>query len=235
MHAQRLLPLLAGLAAGLAGCGGAKDAPGPAPEGELQTYSYALGVQLAAELAPVRGEIDLRNVHQALDDSLRYQAAHLTPDQARATINQYEETHHAARADLWKVAGERNLLAGSEFLSANGKRAGVETTPAGVQYEVLQRGEGQQPQATDQVMVHYTGTLADGSVFDDSRSRPLPVTIAIPAALAGWQEVLPLMSVGSRYRVWIPGPLAFGARGFAPKVGPQAAVVYEMELLAVVR
>jgi len=234
MKSARVLRLALIPAAALACLACGKQPPGP-PQGEQQEYSYALGVELARGLEPRRDGLDLDQVHQAIDDVLKHRTSQLGPEQARKIIQAYEARHRAAQQQQRQSVAERNLAEGVAFLDRNGRRAGVKTTARGVQYEVLVQGEGPAPIETDQVLLHYSGTLVDGTAFDSSRDQPQPASIAVPLSLPGWREVLPLMPIGSKYRVYVPGPLAYGEQGLGLKVGPQATVIYEIELLGIVR
>lgn len=229
---MRPLLLLAAASSLALAAGCQRQAPAPAADDE---YSYAVGVELGAQVAPRKAELELAAVHRGLDDALAPQGARLSVEQARALIREYDEKHGAQRAGAARSLAEQNLAAGKVFVAAQAAKAGMKTLPGGIVFEVLTVGEGPTPAETDQVMVHYVGRLADGTVFDDSHSQPVPVSVPLTATLPGWREVLPLMSVGSKYRVWLPGPLAFGEQGLGTRVGPQAAVVYELELLGIVR
>lgn len=128
-------------------------------------------------------------------------------------------------------AGLQNLVDGKRFMEENGRRPGVKTTENGVQYEVLTQGEGAKPKKTDRVMVHYKGSLIDGTVFDSSYKRGEPVTFPLSAMIKGWIEVVPMMPVGSKYRLVIPPAMAYGERGFPPAIGPASTLLFDIELL----
>jgi FKBP-type peptidyl-prolyl cis-trans isomerase FklB len=137
----------------------------------------------------------------------------------------------AARSDM----SQQNLKAGQEFLAANAKKEGVKTTPSGLQYIVLKEGKGKKPGATDEVDVHYEGTLINGKVFDSSIERGQPATFPVNRVIKGWTEALQLMNEGSKWRVFIPTELAYGSRGTPPggPIGPNEALIFEIELLHV--
>ena len=130
--------------------------------------------------------------------------------------------------------GEINAKAGKEFLAENGKRAEVKTTATGLQYEVIKEGDGAQPASTDQVEVHYTGKLIDGTVFDSSEERGVPATFGVTQVIPGWVEALQLMKVGSRWRLYIPSDLAYGPNGAGGIIGPNATLIFDVELLKVI-
>lgn len=125
------------------------------------------------------------------------------------------------------------LDAGEAFLAENGKREEVTTTASGLQYEVLVSGAGSSPKHTDTVTAHYHGTLIDGRVFDSSREKNTPFTTRVDSVIQGWQEVLQLMRVGDKWKVFIPSELAYGERGAGGIIGPNETLIFEMELLAI--
>ena len=132
-------------------------------------------------------------------------------------------------------AGAANRAAGEAFLAENGKRAEVKTTPSGLQYEVLEEGNGPQPTAQDQVEVHYTGKLIDGTVFDSSVDRGVPATFGVTQVIPGWVEALQLMKAGSKWRLFIPSQLAYGPAGTpGGPIGPDSTLIFDVELLKVI-
>ena len=130
-------------------------------------------------------------------------------------------------------AAENNKKAGAEFLAENAKKEGVKTTASGLQYEVLSEGTGKQPVAADTVRVHYTGKLLDGTVFDSSVERGEPAEFGLTQVIAGWTEGLQLMKTGSKFRFFIPADLAYGDHGAGGSIPPQATLIFDVELLAV--
>ena len=134
----------------------------------------------------------------------------------------------AARGNEAKAAGEK-------FLAENGKKKGVTTTASGLQYEILKAGDGPKPQATDRVNVHYHGTLLNGKVFDSSVERGQPITFGVQEVIKGWTEALQLMPVGSKWRIFIPSNLAYGEQGAGGDIGPNEALIFDVELLGIVK
>ncbi|TAN48397.1 MAG: FKBP-type peptidyl-prolyl cis-trans isomerase [Methylococcaceae bacterium] len=130
-------------------------------------------------------------------------------------------------------SAEENQQEGEAFLAANGKKPGIVTTATGLQYEVLTQGAGAKPSATDSVTVHYRGTTLDGNEFDSSYGRGTPATFPLNHVIAGWTEGLQLMPEGSKYRLFLPANLAYGARGSRPSIGPNATLIFEVELLKI--
>ena len=124
-------------------------------------------------------------------------------------------------------------MAGNVFLAENAKREEVTTTVSGLQYEVLSEGKGDSPKATDEVTVHYHGTLIDGSVFDSSVERGQPATFPVNGVIPGWIEALQLMKPGAKYKLFIPSDLAYGERGAGQKIGPNSTLIFEVELISI--
>ncbi|MGR9051194.1 MAG: FKBP-type peptidyl-prolyl cis-trans isomerase [Gammaproteobacteria bacterium] len=128
---------------------------------------------------------------------------------------------------------EENMAKGGAFLAENAKKPGVVTTASGLQYEVIQEGTGASPNASDSVTVHYRGTTIDGSEFDSSYSRGAPATFPLNRVIAGWTEGVQLMKEGAKYRFYIPSNLAYGTRGAGRKIGPNATLIFDIELIKV--
>ena len=132
-----------------------------------------------------------------------------------------------------KQSAEENLSQGEAFLAENGKREGVITLPSGLQYEMMRDGSGDMPVATDTVVTHYRGTSIDGKEFDSSHRRGEPARFPVNRVIAGWTEALQLMKVGSKWKLFIPSHLAYGEQGAGRAVGPNATLIFEVELLAI--
>lgn len=132
-------------------------------------------------------------------------------------------------------AGAENLKIGEAFLSENAKREGVTTTASGLQYEVIRKGAGDHPAASDRVEVHYTGKLIDGTVFDSSVERGVPATFGVTQVIPGWVEALQLMREGDKWRLYIPSTLAYGENGAGGVIGPNMTLIFDVELLRVIK
>lgn len=128
---------------------------------------------------------------------------------------------------------EENKVAGEKFLAENGKNPGIVTTASGLQYQVLQEGNGASPKATDEVTVHYKGTTIDGKEFDSSYSHGAPATFPLNRVIPGWTEGVQLMKEGAKYRFFIPSQLAYGERGAGSRIGPNSALIFDVELIKV--
>lgn len=201
-----------------------------APETLDERVSHAYGLVIARQLSERGIEIDLEQFTKAFRTVLDEAEPAMTDDEIQAAFNENQR-----RLDEKNVTGadRENLMAGKEFLEENAKKDGVMVTDSGLQYEVLEEGEGEKPSATDEVTVHYHGTLLDGTVFDSSVERGKPSSFTLNRVIPGWTEGLQLMTVGSKYRFYIPYDLAYGDRATGDKIKPYSALVFEVELLEI--
>jgi FKBP-type peptidyl-prolyl cis-trans isomerase len=151
----------------------------------------------------------------------------------RQALTALEQQAAAVAKQQREEQAAKNLAEAKAFLAENASEEGVKTLPSGLQYQVLSEGEGDPPAAADTVTVHYRGTLIDGSEFDSSYGRGEPATFPLDRVIPGWTEGLQLMRPGARYRLFLPPELAYGERGGGPKIGPNSALVFEVELLSV--
>ncbi|WP_417777680.1 FKBP-type peptidyl-prolyl cis-trans isomerase [Stutzerimonas xanthomarina] len=191
--------------------------------------SYGIGRQLGDQLRenPPPG-ISLDAVIAGIRDAFSGTASQVGPEELNASFAVIRERMQAeAQQKAEAAAGE-----GKAFLAKNGQRGGVTTLPSGLQYEVLTAGEGDKPSAEDQVRTHYHGTLIDGTVFDSSYQRGQPAEFPVGGVIAGWTEALQLMGVGSKWRLYVPSELAYGAQGVG-SIPPHSVLVFDVELLAV--
>lgn len=202
----------------------------------LDRISYALGLSMGNNFrASGITEINVRDFADGVAAVFYGSTPKMSYDEAKAEIQAYftemEKKQRAAAEEL----GKANAAAGEAFLAENGKRVEVKTTPSGLQYEVLTEGDGPRPEANDQVEVHYTGKLIDGTVFDSSVDRGMPATFGVTQVIPGWVEALQLMKAGSKWRLFIPSNLAYGPNG-APgsPIGPNATLIFDVELLKVI-
>ena len=193
--------------------------------------NYAIGMNWGASVVEVKDHIDLALVMQGLMDAANGEAV-ISEGDARRLVRtfaqQIDETMQSQRAER----ADANARDGASYRAEQGKRTGVQTTASGLQYEVLSEGSGPRPEPTDRVTVHYRGTLIDGSEFDSSLGDD-PVTFALDRVIPGWTEGVQLMTVGSKYRFVVPPELAYGVRGSPPGIGPNATLIFEVELLGI--
>lgn len=155
-------------------------------------------------------------------------------DEAKAEIQKFFTALEQKQQEDAREMSEINAKAGEAFLAENGKRPEVKTTASGLQYEVLTRGEGPRPEAKDRVVVHYTGKLIDGTVFDSSEERGEPATFGVTQVIAGWVEALQMMNAGSKWRLFIPSALAYGPNGAGGLIGPNQTLIFDVTLIEVV-
>lgn len=210
----------------------AKPAAAGALSTERQKVSYMIGMDVAKSLEPIKGEIDTAVMMQAIQAVFAGRPTAMTDAQAeqlRASFSQKMQARLSAQA---AAEGQKNLEAGNRFLAANKAKAGVRTTASGLQYQVLRAGAGPTPKATDMVKVNYKGTLLNGKTFDSSYDRGQPAEFALNQVIPGWTEGVALMSVGSKYKFWIPANLGYGPSG-PPSIGPNAMLTFEVELLSI--
>lgn len=197
-------------------------------EKKMDKISYALGLSIGNNfLSSGIKKIDIKVFAQALEDVLNNNEPSMNYDEAKSVINDYFTNLQAEKLDI-------NEKAGKEFLEINKQRSGVVTLPSGLQYEIITKGEGKLPQATDQVKCHYHGTLIDGTVFDSSVQRGTPATFGVNQVIQGWVEALQLMPVGSKWKLFIPSDLAYGKAGAGQSIEPNSTLIFEVEVLDIV-
>ena len=205
-----------------------------------QQVSYIIGRDLARNFAQQGLELDIDILAAALKEGMQDQPSRLTQEQMQAAMQQLQEQVGGAPDDdndndndLNPNAMNNNKAEGDAFLAANAAKPGVTTLPSGLQYEVITAGTGQKPTLRSSVTTHYHGTLPNGTVFDSSYQRGQPATFPVNGVIAGWTEALQLMPEGSKWRLYIPSDLAYGKRGAGRDIGPDAALVFDVELLKV--
>lgn len=203
---------------------------------ELDRISYALGLSMGNNFrASGISEINVQDFADGVAAVFNGLAPKMSYDEAKEEIRKYfTAMEERQKAEAEKI-GQVNAEAGKAFLTENGKRVEVKTTPSGLQYEVITEGNGQQPTANDRVEVHYTGTLIDGTVFDSSVERGVPATFGVTQVIPGWVEALQLMKEGSKWRLFIPSELAYGPQGAGGLIGPNATLIFDVELLKVIK
>ena len=200
----------------------------------MDKVSYALGLGIGRQLSQMgAGELNIDDFAQAIKDVIAGEKLKVSDSEAQTIVQDFfkkqEEKQRAAAAEAGKAARE----AGEKYLAENAKKEGVVTLPSGLQYKVLTEGNGKKPKATDKVKCHYEGMLIDGTLFDSSIQRGEPATFPLNGVIAGWTEGLQLMAEGSKYRLFIPYNLGYGERGAGASIPPYAALVFDVELIAV--
>lgn len=204
---------------------------------EKDQRSYALGMDLGSQLRNLGVDVDPSVFAKGLADALAGGQTRLTPREAKEAINRLQvdlkQRQMVPPGGSASVEAETNRKAGEAFLAANAKRDGVVTRPSGLQYQILVIGSGNKPTLADTVVCQYRGTLIDGTEFDSSYARGQPATFPVRGVIAGWTEALQLMPVGSKWQVFVPGALAYGERGAGGKIGPNATLIFEIELVSI--
>ena len=195
--------------------------------------SYALGMNLGANLKRDSVDIDTAIFVRALKDTVAGGKTLLTDSEARAALTQLQTVVRNKQMEKMKVAGEANKKEGDSFLAANKTKEGIVTLPSGLEYKILTQGTGPKPAATDTVVCNYRGTLINGTEFDSSYKRGQPATFPVSGVIKGWTEALQLMPVGSKWQLFLPAELAYGERGPSPEIGPNSTLVFEVELLSI--
>jgi FKBP-type peptidyl-prolyl cis-trans isomerase len=195
--------------------------------------SYAIGMNVGATLHRQSVDVDPNLVRQGLEDALAGGKTLLSEDEARATLTELQNDMRKKQQEKMQQAGEANKKEGDAFLTANKGKEGVTTLPSGLQYKILTPGKGAKPTASDSVVCNYRGTLIDGKEFDSSYKRGQPATFPVNGVIKGWTEALQLMPVGSKWQLFIPPDLAYGERGQGGDIGPNATLVFEVELLSI--
>lgn len=195
----------------------------------MDKVSYALGLSIGNNFQNSGiNDLQVEDFIKGLKDVLGGQTPEISYDEAKQVINDYF-------MKLQKEKFEINKKAGEEFLAINKGKAGVVTLPSGLQYQILQKGEGATPTASDKVKCHYHGTLINGTVFDSSVQRGEPAVFGVSQVIPGWVEALQLMPVGSKWRLFIPSNLAYGEHGAGEAIEPNSTLVFDVELLDIVK
>ena len=195
----------------------------------MDKVSYALGLSIGNNFqnSGIK-ELNIEDFVKGLSDVLNETQPAITYDEAKQVINEFFMKLQQEKMEINKKAGE-------EFLNINRHKAGVVELPSGLQYQVLQKGNGEKPKATDKVKCHYHGTLINGTVFDSSIERGQPAVFGVNQVIPGWVEALQLMEVGSKWRVFIPSNLAYGEHGAGEMIEPNSTLIFDVELLDIVK
>ncbi|MBO5251463.1 MAG: FKBP-type peptidyl-prolyl cis-trans isomerase [Bacteroidaceae bacterium] len=193
----------------------------------MDKFSYAIGLGIGQNLLSMGAQgINVEDFAQAIADVLNRKETAITHTEAREIVNKYF-------AELEAKMNAENIEKGKNFLAENAKKEGIITLPSGLQYEVLAEGNGKKPSATDKVKCHYEGTLIDGTLFDSSIKRGQPAVFGVNQVIKGWVEALQLMTEGSKWRLFIPSELGYGAQGAGEMIPPHSTLIFEVELIEV--
>ncbi|MCW5212675.1 FKBP-type peptidyl-prolyl cis-trans isomerase [Desulfobulbus sp. TB] len=202
---------------------------------QKEQLSYALGLDLGSYLKNLEADFDLAAIHQGVIDSYTERKALLTPDQTKKLQKQFAVEQQKKKMKKKRTLLKKNKEAATQFLEKNKKADGIKVTASGLQYKVIKEGEGKKPLATDTVKVHYKGTLVNGTEFDSSYKRKEPATFKANQVIPGWTEALQLMTPGSKYILYLPPELAYGDRGAPPAIEPGSLLIFEVELVDIVK
>lgn len=206
-------------------------------EGAMDSFEkklgYSMGLDVGNYFKGIGEEIDFDALLKGLKDGYQGNEPALSAEEIASVQKQFGEKMQAKQEEDLAKMKEKNKKAGEDYLAANKKKEGVVTTQSGLQYELLEKGSGAKPAATDKVKVDYVGTLIDGTEFDSSIKRGEPAIFGVDQVIPGWSEALQLMDVGSKYRIVVPAELAYGDRGAPPVIEPNSVLVFEVNLLGI--
>jgi FKBP-type peptidyl-prolyl cis-trans isomerase FklB len=201
----------------------------PQLKDQKDKVSYSIGMNIGFNLSQQKVDVNPDIIAAGIKDALAGKPQ-LTTDQVKDVMAQFQKEMEQKQ----KQAGEKNKAEGAKFLEENKKKPGVKTTASGLQYKVIKEGSGAQPKLTDTVTINFRGTLIDGTEVASSYKRGQPSTFPVPGSgIKGWTEALQLMKVGSKYQLFVPSDLANGERAASPEIGPNATLIFEVELLDV--
>jgi len=206
----------------------AKSFPAVTLNTSKEKASYAIGVSIGRNVMREGIDLDTALFVRGLTDALTGSKLLLSDEEARGVLMNVQKEMQAKH----QAQGEANKKAGEAFLAANKTKEGVVTLPSGVQYKIVKQGDGPKPIPSDTVLCNYRGTLVDGKEFDSSYKRGEPASFPVGGVIKGWTEILQLMPVGSKYQVWIPSELAYGAQA-PPQIGPNSTLIFEVELVSI--
>ena len=195
----------------------------------MDKFSYAIGLGIGQNLLSMGAQgINVEDFAQAISDVLNRKETAISHNEARDIVNQYF-------AELEAKMNAENIEKGKAFLAENAKREGVVTLPSGLQYEIIKEGKGIKPNANDQVKCHYEGTLIDGTLFDSSIKRGQPTVFGVSQVIKGWVEALQLMPEGSKWKLYIPSELGYGSQQAGEMIPPYSTLIFEVELIKVIK
>jgi FKBP-type peptidyl-prolyl cis-trans isomerase FkpA len=203
------------------------------PEVPGEKVGLMVGADVGRSLAPIQDEIEMTVFLQAMRSAMASEPSLLSDAEMARIRETFSKRMDQREKERAAEAARRNAEAGAAFLAKNRAEKGVITTSSGLQYRVLRQGSGRRPLMSERVRVNYQGALLDGKVFDSSYQRGEPAVFALRDVIAGWTEGLTLMPVGAKYRFWIPASIAYGERGSPPDIGPNATLVFDVELLGI--
>jgi FKBP-type peptidyl-prolyl cis-trans isomerase FklB len=195
--------------------------------------SYVIGTEIGKNFKKQSVDIDPDILTRGIKDAISGKQPLLTEQEVQETMAAFQKEMMAKQQELAKKLGEKNKKEGEAFLAENRKKEGIKALPSGLQYKVVKAGTGKKPKSTDTVTTHYRGTLIDGTEFDSSYRRGQPASFPVSGVIAGWTEALQLMEEGAKWQLFIPPNLAYGERGAGSQIGPNATLIFEIELISI--
>jgi FKBP-type peptidyl-prolyl cis-trans isomerase len=247
---QRLLVLSLLIVLSLAGMATAQQAPlqsdqsatpeaaqaatSPSDQSPQQVLGYALGFNIGSNLRTNKADADVESLMAGVSDGLRGVPPKISEAERTAALQRFQQQLQKQVLAEAERRGEVNKQKGEAFLAQNRKQQGVQVTPSGLQYKVLKKGTGPSPNVNDIVRCHYRGTLMDGTEFDSSYGGE-PAEFKVSGVIPGWTEALQKMHVGDKWQLWIPADLAYGLRSPAPAIEPNSLLIFDVELLEIVK
>jgi FKBP-type peptidyl-prolyl cis-trans isomerase FklB len=217
----------------IVGCQGSQDSP--TLKTMSDSVSYAIGLNIGKSIKSDSLEVNPAIIASGIRHAMSGDKPMLTDEQIQATMEALQKQMMAKQAAAQSAASEENKTKGTAFLAENKKKEGVVEIASGLQYKVIKEGKGRKPLATDKVKVHYTGTTIDGEEFDSSVKRGSPAEFKLNEVISGWTEGLQLMSVGSKYMLYVPSNLGYGDRGASGPIKPGSTLIFEVELLDIIK
>lgn len=200
---------------------------------EIQKASYGVGAKYGEGMKKDLSDLDLDAFIMGLKDAFEGKEPQLSPEELNQALASYQQRKMAEAREVFAKNARNNLEDGRKFLAENKTKDGVKETESGLQYKVLVEADGQKPGDKDTVKVHYHGTLVDGTIFDSSVDRGEPTVFPVNGVIKGWTEALMMMPVGSKWRLFIPSELAYGERGTRGVIGPNATLIFDVELIGI--
>jgi FKBP-type peptidyl-prolyl cis-trans isomerase FklB len=221
------------MCAAVALSGAAFAADAPELKSDKEKLSYSIGMDIGEKLKQQSIDVDTELLARGLKDRYGGGKTILTEDEARQAFTEFQKQQMAKQTETMRLLSEKNKADGEKFLAENAKKEGVKTLPSGLQYKEITPGKGKSPKATDNVTTNYRGTLIDGTEFDSSYKRGQPATFPVSGVIPGWMEALQLMKEGGKWQLFVPSNLAYGERGAGREIGPNATLIFEVELISV--
>lgn len=205
----------------------------PSLKTQKDKVSYSIGLDIGKNLKNQSIEIDPNLLARGIQDAISGGKPLLTEEEVQGVMTAFSQEMQSKMAAKSKAAADKNQKEGEAFLAENKKKKDIVTLPSGLQYKVITAGKGKKPKATDTVTTHYRGTLIDGTEFDSSHKRGEPASFPVSGVIPGWTEALQLMPIGSKWQLFVPANLAYGPRGAGQQIGPNATLIFEVELLSI--